>query len=64
MHLARLDLAQQASRPLQAMTTAGFPDCNEVFDFGWTGRYTIRMKIVPGGAAKPLEASFVHNHVI
>jgi hypothetical protein len=52
------------AKPLQAMVTAGVPDYSEVFNFGWTGRYTIRMTILPKGAARPLRASFVHRHVI
>lgn len=52
------------SKPLQGMITAGFPDYSEVFDFGWSGKYTIRMTILPQGAAKPLKASFIHRHVI
>ena len=51
-------------KPLQSMITSGFPDYSEVFNFGWTGRYTIRMTILPRGAAGQLKASFVHNHVI
>jgi hypothetical protein len=51
-------------KPLQAMNTAGYPDYSEVFDFGWTGKYIIRMTILPRGAAQPLKVSFVHRHVI
>lgn len=52
------------SKSLQGMRTAGFPDYSEVFHFGWSGKYTIRMTILRQGAAKPLKASFIHNHVI
>ena len=51
-------------KPLQAMLTAGVPDYSEVFNFGWSGKYTIRVTILPKGAARPLKASFVHRHVI
>lgn len=51
-------------KPLQAMMTAGYPDYSEVFHFGWSGKYTIRVKCLLKGAAKPLETSFVHRHVI
>lgn len=52
------------SKSLQGMITSGFPDYSEVFDFGWSGRYTIRMTILRQGVAKPLKASFIHDHVI
>jgi hypothetical protein len=52
------------SKPLQAMVTAGAPDYSEVFEFGWTGKYAIRMKILLQGATKPLEARFTLNRVI
>jgi hypothetical protein len=52
------------SKSLQGMITAGYPDYSEVFDFGWTGRYTIRMTILRKGAARPVKASFSHDHVI
>ena len=52
------------SKSLRGMITSGFPDYSEVFNFGWSGRYTIRMTILRQGAATPLKASFTHNHVI
>ena len=52
------------SKSLQGMITAGYPDYSEVFDFGWTGRYTIRMTILRQGAVKPIKASFSLDHVI
>ena len=51
-------------KPAMAMVTAGFPDYSEVFDFGWTGRYTIRMTVLRQGAARPVKASFSLEHVI
>lgn len=52
------------SKSLRGMITAGFPDYSEVFDFGWSGKYTIRVTILRQGVAGPLKASFIHNHVI
>ena len=52
------------SKSLQGMITAGYPDYSEVFDFGWTGRYTIRMTVLRQGAARPVKASFSLEHVI
>lgn len=49
---------------LMAMITSGFPDYSEVFEFGWSGRYTVRVSIRPKGAAAPIQASFTVNRVI
>ena len=51
-------------KSLQAMITAGVPDYSEVFEFGWSGRYTIRMSILRQGFSRPVRASFTHNHAI
>ena len=51
-------------KPLMPMVTAGFPDYSEVFDFGWSGKYLVRVLIKRPGAAKPVEAAFTVNHVI
>lgn len=49
---------------LMAMITSGYPDYSEVFEFGWTGKYTVRVSIKPKGAAAPIGASFTVNRVI
>lgn len=51
-------------KPLRAMTTAGYPDYSEVFSFGWSGRYRIRVWFLLKDAVEPLEARFVHRHII
>ena len=51
-------------KPLMAMVTAGYPDYSEVFDFGWSGKYIVRVMIKRKGAAKPVNASFIVNRVI
>ena len=51
-------------KPLMPMVTAGFPDYSEVFDFGWSGKYVVRVLIQRPGAAKPVEAAFTVNHFI
>jgi hypothetical protein len=51
-------------KPLQGMMTAGYPDYSEVFHFGWSGRYTIRMTILRQGVAKPINATFTQDHAI
>jgi hypothetical protein len=52
------------SKHLQAMITSGVPDYSEVFNFGWTGTYTIRVMFLLKGATTPLKASFTHHHII
>jgi hypothetical protein len=45
-------------KPMMAMTTAGFPDYSEVFYFGWSGRYTLRVSILRKGMDSPAQAAF------
>jgi hypothetical protein len=51
-------------KPLMAMVTAGFPDYSEVFQFGWSGKYGVRVIVTRKGATKPIRASFTVNHFI
>ena len=51
-------------KPLLAMTTAGVPDYSEVFDFGWSGKYDLRVFVTPKGGATPVTARFTVNHYI
>jgi hypothetical protein len=51
-------------KPLVPMVTAGFPDYSEVFYFGWSGKYNLRVTIKRKGAAKPVDADFVVNRVL
>jgi hypothetical protein len=46
-----------------AMITAGYPDYSEVFEFGWSGKYTVAVLIKRKGAAQPAQATFVVNRV-
>lgn len=48
-------------KPALPMTTAGYPDYSEVFEFGWSGKYTVSVLIRRKGAAKPIEARFTVN---
>ena len=34
---------RQQRKAMMAMFTAGFPDYSEMFNFGWSGRYTLRV---------------------
>lgn len=51
-------------KPLMAMITAGFPDYSEVFNFGWSGRYTLRVSITRKGMAKPVRTAFTVNRAL
>jgi hypothetical protein len=46
------------------MVTAGYPDYSEVFDFGWSGNYSVNVLIRRKGAAKPVEARFSVNRTL
>jgi hypothetical protein len=35
-----------------------------VFNFGWSGKYRIRVRFLLKDAVQPLEARFVHRHAI
>lgn len=48
-------------KPAMAMITAGYPDYSEVFDFGWSGKYMVRVLIKRKGAPKPVVARFTVN---
>jgi hypothetical protein len=50
-------------KALMPMVTAGYPDYSEVFDFGWSGKYQLRVRI-QRNASKPVEARFTVNHAI
>lgn len=54
---------QVQKKPALAMNTAGFPDYSEVFDFGWSGKYVVRV-VVQRKGAKPVTAAFTLNHQI
>ena len=51
-------------KPALPMVTAGYPDYSEVFEFGWSGKYTVSVLIKRKGATKPLEATFSVNRAL
>jgi len=51
-------------KPALPMVTAGFPDYSEVFDFGWSGSYVVRVSVKRKAAAKPIQAVFTVKRVI
>jgi hypothetical protein len=50
-------------KPLLHTQSGGFPDYSELFVFGWSGEYSIRVTITRPGA-KPIETRFKVNHTI
>ena len=49
-------------RPLLRTHSAGLPDYSEIFQFGWTGNYAIRVIVTPKPGAKPIDARFTVSH--
>jgi hypothetical protein len=42
----------------------GLPDYSELFEFRWSGDYSIRIIVTPRGGAKPIETRFVVHHAV
>lgn len=51
-------------KSLKNGSTAGTADYSEIFGFGWSGKYRIRVTIQPGGAKKAQKTDFIWTHVI
>jgi hypothetical protein len=51
-------------KPLLHTQGGGLPDYSELFVFGWSGEYSIRVIITPRPGAKPIEARFTVNHMV
>jgi hypothetical protein len=51
-------------KPLLHTQAGGFPDYSELFVFGWSGEYSIRVIITPQPGAKPVETLFKVHHSI
>jgi hypothetical protein len=51
-----------SSKPLLHTSAAGMPDYSELFVFGWSGKYTLRVTANLPNAAKPVKTSFTVNH--
>lgn len=52
------------TRPLLNTQSAGVPDYSEIFQFGWSGKYEIRVMITRTPGSKPIEARFTVGHSI
>jgi len=51
-------------KPLLHTQAGGLPDYSELFEFGWSGEYSIRVIITPRPDAKAIEARFTVKHKI
>lgn len=51
-------------KPLLHTQAGGFPDYSELFPFGWSGRYVIRVIITLQPGAKPIQTRFTVDHEI
>ena len=49
-------------KPLLHTQGGGLPDYSELFVFGWSGKYSIRVIITAQPGAKPVETTFVVHH--
>lgn len=51
-------------KPLLHTQAGGLPDYSELFEFGWSGEYKVRVIITPRPGASPVEAEFTVTHKI
>src|SRR5436190_7213006 len=49
---------QTAKKTLIHTSAAGMPDYSELFIFGWSGAYSVRVNVTPWAGAKPVKAAF------
>jgi hypothetical protein len=43
---------------------AGLPDYSEIFQFGWSGKYTINVSVTPTPGAKAVRTRFIVDHAV
>jgi len=53
-----------ARKALLHTGAAGMPDYSELFIFGWSGEYSVRVNVTPWAGAKPVKTSFTVHHQI
>jgi hypothetical protein len=51
-------------KPLLHTQSGGLPDYSELFEFRWSGDYSIRVTITPRPGVKPIETRFTVHHKI
>ena len=54
----------KATKTLLHTSAAGMPDYSELFVFGWSGTYSVRVNVTPWAGAKPVKTSFTLRHQI
>ena len=52
------------NKPLLRTRGGSLPDYSELFVFGWSGKYLVRVSILPSGGAKPVRTSFTVHHAL
>lgn len=55
---------KSATKTLIHTSAAGMPDYSELFVFGWSGTYSVRVNVTPWTGAKPVKTSFTVHHQI
>ena len=51
-------------RPLLRTSAAGMPDYSELFVFGWSGTYDVRVSVFLSKDARPVKTSFRVHHAL
>jgi hypothetical protein len=55
---------KSSQKPLLHTSAAGMPDYSELFVFGWSGTYAVRVNVTPHGGGKPVKTSFTVHHTL
>jgi hypothetical protein len=50
------------AKPLLHTSAGGMPDYSELFVFGWSGTYSVRVTATHPSTAKPLQTTFTVHH--
>jgi hypothetical protein len=51
-----------ARKAMLHTSAAGMPDYSELFVFGWSGTYSVRVSVTQGNGTKPVKTSFTVHH--
>jgi hypothetical protein len=55
---------QAATKTLIHTNAGGMPDYSELFVFGWSGTYSVRVNVMPWVGAQPVKTRFTVHHQI
>jgi hypothetical protein len=53
-----------SKKPLLHTSAAGMADYSELFVFGWSGTYSVRVNITQGKGVKPVTTTFTVHHAL